>query len=315
MLRSLLDARVSFPRHRTVSEQTWTTAFAHLTTLICSKVDDIQGVKCHSTVETFRISTDCSKINRRLELSDIRVPVRNQIFIVTWLKMNWWFHLCWHKHHPRSVQWVFWSSIGSLSKRFNFFREILEFVVVQPYPCKWFSTPRTSFPVLPWRWHTPLCTSFLEPRNGLSSLCHTWEFVAGPWTLSRAGFPVLPETAFRPNSWFSRPSWAPESNEEVCLRAQEFPWHQTCRPRFRLRRFFFDFHFLSALRHRALLSVRKKMAARKHREIRDVEKTKKMVPLVTREFPFGKNVRKLGFGVNIFGLDLGVQVDSVKQPI
>ena len=57
------------------------------------------------------------------------------------------------------------------------------------------------------------------------------------------------------------------------------------------------------------------MAAKAHREINDVEQTKKMVPFIMRETCFGWQVRKLVFGVDIFGVDLGVQMNSVKQPI
>ena len=52
-----------------------------------------------------------------------------------------------------------------------------------------------------------------------------------------------------------------------------------------------------------------------NREIHDVDKKKKMVPPITREITFGQHVRELVHGVNISNLDLGVQVDSVKQPI
>ena len=47
------------------------------------------------------------------------------------------------------------------------------------------------------------------------------------------------------------------------------------------------------------------MAARKHREIHDVEQTKKMVPFVTRETTFGQHVRKWVLGINICDLDFG----------
>ena len=46
-----------------------------------------------------------------------------------------------------------------------------------------------------------------------------------------------------------------------------------------------------------------------------VKQTKKITPLITRETAFSQQVRELAFGVNIFDLDLGVQVDSVIQPI
>ena len=48
--------------------------------------------------------------------------------------------------------------------------------------------------------------------------------------------------------------------------------------------------------------------------IHDVEQTKKTVPFITRETSCGQHVRKLVFGVNIFDLDFGVQVDPIKQP-
>ena len=40
-----------------------------------------------------------------------------------------------------------------------------------------------------------------------------------------------------------------------------------------------------------------------------------MVPLITCEASFGQHVSKLVFGINVFDLDFGVQIDSVKQPI
>ena len=57
------------------------------------------------------------------------------------------------------------------------------------------------------------------------------------------------------------------------------------------------------------------MAGGKHQEIHDVEETKKMVPLITREMTFGQHVSKLVLGVNILDLDLVVQIYSVKQSI
>ena len=41
----------------------------------------------------------------------------------------------------------------------------------------------------------------------------------------------------------------------------------------------------------------------------------KIVPLITCEIALYQNVCELVFGVNVFDLDLWVQVDSVKQPI
>ena len=73
--------------------------------------------------------------------------------------------------------------------------------------------------------------------------------------------------------------------------------------------------FLSSLRHDALLSVRRKMAARKHRKVHDVEQTKKIVPHITCEITLSQKVHKLVFGVHMFGLDFGVQRHPIKQPI
>ena len=47
----------------------------------------------------------------------------------------------------------------------------------------------------------------------------------------------------------------------------------------------------------------------------DVEQTQNMIPLITWEITFGQCVCELVFGVNVFDLDLGVQIDSTKQPI
>ena len=57
------------------------------------------------------------------------------------------------------------------------------------------------------------------------------------------------------------------------------------------------------------------MAAREHREIHDVEQTKQMIPLITRETFFGQHVSELVFGVNIFDLGFWFKVDSVQQQI
>ena len=46
-----------------------------------------------------------------------------------------------------------------------------------------------------------------------------------------------------------------------------------------------------------------------------LNKHKKMISLVSRETPFGQSVSELVYGVNIFDLDFGFQIDSVKQPI
>ena len=57
------------------------------------------------------------------------------------------------------------------------------------------------------------------------------------------------------------------------------------------------------------------MATRIHRETRNVEQTKKVIPFISWETSFGWNVCKLVFGVNKLYLDLEFQIDPVKQPI
>ena len=57
------------------------------------------------------------------------------------------------------------------------------------------------------------------------------------------------------------------------------------------------------------------MAAGKHRENHDVERTKKMISLIMCEISLSQIVCELVFGVNIFDLDFGVQVSPINQPI
>ena len=43
-----------------------------------------------------------------------------------------------------------------------------------------------------------------------------------------------------------------------------------------------------------------------------LKKTQKMIPFITREISLGQHVCELVLGVNVFDLDFGVHVDSVK---
>ena len=47
----------------------------------------------------------------------------------------------------------------------------------------------------------------------------------------------------------------------------------------------------------------------------NIERTQKMIPFITCEVSLGQYVRELVFGVNVLDLDLGIQIDSIKQPI
>ena len=46
----------------------------------------------------------------------------------------------------------------------------------------------------------------------------------------------------------------------------------------------------------------------------DFERMKKIVPFVTCELTFGQHVCSVVLGVNVTDLNLGVQIDPVKQP-
>ena len=50
-------------------------------------------------------------------------------------------------------------------------------------------------------------------------------------------------------------------------------------------------------------------------EMADVEQTQKMIPFITCKFSLGQHVCEWFFGVNVFDLDFGVQIDSIAQPI
>ena len=47
----------------------------------------------------------------------------------------------------------------------------------------------------------------------------------------------------------------------------------------------------------------------------DNEQAQLMVPLITCEIPLCQNVSELVFGVDVFNLDFGIQINSIEQPI
>ena len=47
----------------------------------------------------------------------------------------------------------------------------------------------------------------------------------------------------------------------------------------------------------------------------DIEQSQQMIPFITCETALCQDVCKLVLGVNVFDLNLGVQIDSIKQPI
>ena len=65
---------------------------------------------------------------------------------------------------------------------------------------------------------------------------------------------------------------------------------------------FFSWILLKSLRH-----CRTEMA--------NFKQAQQMIPLITCEVSFSQNVSELIFGVEVFDLDLGVHINSIKQPI
>ena len=47
----------------------------------------------------------------------------------------------------------------------------------------------------------------------------------------------------------------------------------------------------------------------------DVEQTQKMIPFITCEISLREYVCELVFGVIVLNLNVGIQIDSIKQPI
>ena len=47
----------------------------------------------------------------------------------------------------------------------------------------------------------------------------------------------------------------------------------------------------------------------------NIKQSQQMIPLITCETAFCQDVCKLILGVNIFDLNLGVKINSIKQPI
>ena len=164
----------------------------------------------------------------------------------------------------------------------------------------------------------PVATGFTVLMNNWASLCHTWEL----------------DAASGLDFWF--------------VLAPSFPDHPTCRlealsiPRLldaiglftneelvgtELIRFIavgldfatILFSSVCSCTIFAIFSVQPNQAeilgTAERTEMADVEQTKKIVPLVTCEVSLCQYVCDLVFGVNVSDLNLGVQVDSVKQPI
>ena len=59
----------------------------------------------------------------------------------------------------------------------------------------------------------------------------------------------------------------------------------------------------------------KLFGAAKRADMAKIEQIKKIIPIITREIPFGQDVCELVFGVDVFDLDFGVRINSIEQPI
>ena len=57
------------------------------------------------------------------------------------------------------------------------------------------------------------------------------------------------------------------------------------------------------------------LSATSRTEMADVEQMKQIVPFVTCEITFGKNVCELMFGINVWNLNSGIKINPVKQQI
>ena len=196
---------------------------------------NIQNLECMFQDQPLR------DVEQRLELFEIGVPVGNQIVIVIWPKMN--FIVVDENNSQIGTLVVSWCSSAS-SERFNFCRKFLknilkvliirdlDIMAAQPCPCKLVLDTSHKFPCACWTLtHTPFWTSFPVPENGLSSFRHSWEFVAGCWTLSRAGFTVSKN--WRPTQLLiPRDMRSTRIYRGGLICAQEVSWHQAHWPWF-----------------------------------------------------------------------------------
>ena len=244
-----------------------------------------------------------------LKFLKVCVPVYFQNFNVIWSKMNGGFDRCRHKQSPD--QYVGLQNINTnnwcLFCEIQFFPQVLE-----DFPI-WMSAPRSSFVARAELEVSSLRPSFLVHQNRLSSCRRSCEFAVGSWLLSRTSLLSRDETTLI-QFLIPRAVWITRILRRIFLRPPEVPWHQIHRSRFRHCRPLFGSTLLSSLGHDTPLSVWKKMAARKHREIHDNQQRQKMVPFITCEISLGQYLCELVLGVNVFDLDMGLQINSVKQP-
>ena len=184
-------------------------------------------------------------IEQILELFEVGVPEYFQNSIVIWCEMNRGLST-WIISDRRYLEKVFWN----LRQKLHLAEEA---------------------PVLDLKTNVLIWDLILWNSN----------FALSIWLSSpRTSFLTLHETELWSNSWRPGLLEAPASFGEVCC-AQEVPWHQTHRSRLHHCSNFSSPALLSSLGPDTMLSVRKKMAAGKHREIFDVRPSKTMIPFIT----------------------------------
>ena len=106
-------------------------------------------------------------------------------------------------------------------------------------------------------------------------------------------FHIWSSRAFRCNRWNGSPFTA--------SRDQIHHWSRLCCDSF------FTWIFLRSFRHHFRTLCRTEMA--------NVKQTQKMIPFITCEVSLCQYVCELVLGVDVFDLDLGIQIDSIEQPI
>ena len=180
--------------------------------------------------------------------------------------------------------------------------------------------------MLDWLQTFPTCF----PNFEISSPCIDGLCIPCSWTLVSMQQVSLCLDPFVQVSWWRGDSSLVDSLEKIRL-----PISNYLAPNFLVPSQFFFFHrhspdwlqipnlmpctglssFRHGTNHNVLSILGEKtfeMSTRIHREIHKIEQTQQVIPFIFRETLFGQYVRKLVFGVNIFDLDFGFQIDSVN---
>ena len=140
--------------------------------------------------------------------------------------MKWCFQHCWHSPNPgrdSGLPSKYLCILRKIERLSRILTDFLKELIVGDFEYCGSQTPlqvgSRYLAQAPTAFHAPTNHSVQMYLSLKTDYHHfvTWELVAGIWTLSRAGVPVLPETEFRPNSWFTRTCEASECKEDVCL--------------------------------------------------------------------------------------------------